>query len=255
MAKPKIVFLMSKWLSPLGLLIAMFSFANAQNPTTPSGWKYEVIRSGSGKSLSRQSAALTHNKLTTEGGKVLSSTYAIGVPDYQVVSELSAEFQEACTLMKAGARYVFQIPVEDFPRADQLQLTGETVTWEIEILEVLPPKPDVAKKVIGVYRQSGLDAAHQKFLALSKEPSKDVYFGEWEVNQLGYFFLQQGKEQAAIDVLAFNVRQHPNSANAHDSLGEAYYKAGEHNKAKKHYRRSLQLNPNNKNAQEMLEKL
>ena len=47
----------------------------------------------------------------------------------------------------------------------------------------------------------------------------------------------------------------PQSANAYDSLGEAYMKAGDNEKAIKNYKKSLELNPENNNAKKMLEKL
>ena len=51
------------------------------------------------------------------------------------------------------------------------------------------------------------------------------------------------------------VRQHPDSSNAWDSLGEAYMRRGDTKSAIEHYQRSLKLNPANTNAVKMLEKL
>jgi len=47
----------------------------------------------------------------------------------------------------------------------------------------------------------------------------------------------------------------PQSANAHDSLGEAYMINGNKELAIKNYKKSLELNPDNTNAKEMLNKL
>jgi predicted negative regulator of RcsB-dependent stress response len=41
----------------------------------------------------------------------------------------------------------------------------------------------------------------------------------------------------------------------YDSLGEAYMKKGDKEKAIENYQKSLGLNPNNTNAREMLKKL
>jgi tetratricopeptide (TPR) repeat protein len=57
----------------------------------------------------------------------------------------------------------------------------------------------------------------------------------------------------AIAVLALNTEVYPESANAYDSLGEAYMKCGDDLNAIKFYRRSLELNPENNTALEMLE--
>jgi cytochrome c-type biogenesis protein CcmH/NrfG len=56
-------------------------------------------------------------------------------------------------------------------------------------------------------------------------------------------------------VLRLNVEAFPNSANAYDSLGEAYMVKGDKELAIRNYQRSLELNPQNKNAIEMLKKL
>jgi Tfp pilus assembly protein PilF len=48
---------------------------------------------------------------------------------------------------------------------------------------------------------------------------------------------------------------YPESANVYDSLGECYLKAGNQEKAIENYKKSLEFNPENKNASEMLKKL
>jgi len=78
---------------------------------------------------------------------------------------------------------------------------------------------------------------------------------EGMVNQYGYKLLAEGKISEAIDIFKFNVYTHPESANSYDSLGEAYMKAGNKELAIKNYEKSLELDPDNKNAVEMLKKL
>jgi cytochrome c-type biogenesis protein CcmH/NrfG len=51
------------------------------------------------------------------------------------------------------------------------------------------------------------------------------------------------------------VEQYPASWNAYDSLGEAYMAAGDRQRAIENYRKSLQLNPQNTGAIEMLRRL
>jgi cytochrome c-type biogenesis protein CcmH/NrfG len=52
-----------------------------------------------------------------------------------------------------------------------------------------------------------------------------------------------------------NVADYPKSANAYDSLGEAYMVDGNKSAAIENYKKSLELDPNNGNAREMLKKL
>jgi hypothetical protein len=66
---------------------------------------------------------------------------------------------------------------------------------------------------------------------------------EAEVNVYGYQLLNQGKHDKAIEVLAMNTKKYPNSANAWDSLGEAYFTKGDKANAIKNFKKSLTLNP------------
>jgi CubicO group peptidase (beta-lactamase class C family) len=71
----------------------------------------------------------------------------------------------------------------------------------------------------------------------------------------GYALLEKGKMDEAIEAFKKAVRCFPLSANAHDSLGEGYMKAGRIPEAVASYERSLELDPDNENGKEMLEKL
>lgn len=59
----------------------------------------------------------------------------------------------------------------------------------------------------------------------------------------------------AIRVFRLNITLHPKSANAYDSLAEAYMNIGEKALAIENYSQSLELDPQNANAGEMLRKL
>lgn len=102
---------------------------------------------------------------------------------------------------------------------------------------------------------SGLRAAARKFKRMRSDDEDDVYFDEGEFNALGYRLMGQEKFEEAILVFSWNVELNPRSANAYDSLGEAYMKAGMRKQAVENYRKSLELNPENDNAKEMLKRL
>ncbi|ANM29613.1 hypothetical protein ABI59_08525 [Acidobacteria bacterium Mor1] len=80
-------------------------------------------------------------------------------------------------------------------------------------------------------------------------------FGEHVLNQVGYQMLAEEKPVDAVQVFELNVEMYPQSANAHDSLGEGLAAAGNHAGAIEHYELSLQLDPGNDNAREMLKQL
>jgi tetratricopeptide (TPR) repeat protein len=103
--------------------------------------------------------------------------------------------------------------------------------------------------------KDGLPAAKAKLADLEKVKDLATYFDEREFNALGYRLLGQGRIDQALFIFEANARRHPDSWNAHDSLGEAYVKAGRTRDAVRSYERSLRLNPNNANAKKMLETL
>ncbi|MEZ5319291.1 MAG: tetratricopeptide repeat protein [Vicinamibacterales bacterium] len=77
-------------------------------------------------------------------------------------------------------------------------------------------------------------------------------YTELDVNAFGYRLLGADRIDEAIAVFTLNAGSYPNSANVHDSLGEALMKAGRKAEAIASYERSLTLNPGNDNAVKML---
>ena len=97
--------------------------------------------------------------------------------------------------------------------------------------------------------------AAQGYKNVQREKPRNVAIAEGRLNSLGYSLLEQKKVVEAIALLKVNVDLYPQSANAYDSLGEAYMKNGDKDLAIASYKKSLELNPQNKNAVEMLRKL
>lgn len=79
--------------------------------------------------------------------------------------------------------------------------------------------------------------------------------GESRINSAGYALLGQKRIAEAIQIFQWNVELHPDSSNVYDSLGEAYMNTGNKELAIKNYEKSLELDPKNSNAVEMLKKL
>ncbi|RYG39279.1 MAG: dienelactone hydrolase [Burkholderiales bacterium] len=100
----------------------------------------------------------------------------------------------------------------------------------------------------------GFDQALAIYQAMQKrEPGFSL--SDNDLNSWGYKLLRDGQVSSAIAILRLNSELHADSWNAFDSLGEAY--AGDGNKplAIEAYRKSLSLNPGNKNAADQLAKL
>jgi predicted alpha/beta superfamily hydrolase len=75
------------------------------------------------------------------------------------------------------------------------------------------------------------------------------------INNLGYQALNNKLYDLAILYFQMNINYYPDSYNVYDSMGEAQMKKGENKRAITYYKRSLELNPLNKGAEEMIKKL
>jgi CubicO group peptidase (beta-lactamase class C family) len=101
----------------------------------------------------------------------------------------------------------------------------------------------------------GAGAALGDYREWRKGRAPSEVLDEAQVNRLGYNLLSLGRAADAVEVFKLNVEDHPRSANAFDSLGEAYMVRGDTELAIRNYRKSLELNPDNTNGVEMLKKL
>jgi tetratricopeptide (TPR) repeat protein len=116
------------------------------------------------------------------------------------------------------------------------------------------------KKDIGraVYQKcvQNIDSGIQ-FYHYLKQNKTDLYnfSDESGLNSLGYKLMGNGQIASAIKIFKLVVSEFPNSGNAYDSLGEAYFNNKEYALAKASYVRSLELIPGNENAKNMLSKI
>ena len=128
---------------------------------------------------------------------------------------------------------------------------------------------DPAMNVILQYRPTkSLTDLLTKALSMGAPASLVHVYQQWKSNplngyidpgpeliDLGYRLMSTQHKEHAIQVFTLCVDVCPGSWNAYDSLGEAYMNNGETDLAIKNYRKSLELNPNNENATEILKKL
>lgn len=90
----------------------------------------------------------------------------------------------------------------------------------------------------GFLRKSGKTAEAEKLLADAMAVATEA-----ELNVYGYQLLGQGQTDKAIEILTLNTQRFPKSANAWDSLGEAYALKGDKDNAVKNFKKSISLNP------------
>lgn len=113
--------------------------------------------------------------------------------------------------------------------------------------------PGLAVRVRAALADGGVDAAvaaYHEYKDAHPQRSTEI-----EVNGLGYGLMAEGSLDAALAVFELNTQDYPRSFNTWDSLAEAWMAKGDRDKAIRFYRRSLELNPGNRNALAKLEEL
>ncbi len=90
-----------------------------------------------------------------------------------------------------------------------------------------------------------------------KEENLGLYdFGnETELSLYGYSFLWGNNLIDAIAIFELVISEFPNSANAYDSMGEAYLQAKDNVKALQFYEKALLMNPDNFHAEDVIEQI
>ncbi|MEO6051053.1 MAG: tetratricopeptide repeat protein [Pyrinomonadaceae bacterium] len=141
------------------------------------------------------------------------------------------------------------------------QFPGGHSTWQEfrlpNLLEfsgriMIPPISQVLSATIA---RKGIDSAIRQYREMRHTHARNYNFSEPVLNRLGYDLLRNQKATEAIEIFKLNVEIFPRSFNVYDSLAEAYLVNGNKEPALKNYERSLELNPQNTKAVEMLKKL
>jgi CubicO group peptidase (beta-lactamase class C family) len=103
--------------------------------------------------------------------------------------------------------------------------------------------------------KSGGVAAAAKYHELRKSEDDDYRWDEAGINILGYHLMNIGRVKDGIEILKLNIEAFPKSANAYDSLGEAYMKDGQKELAIANYKKSVEIDPKSESGIEALKKL
>lgn len=126
---------------------------------------------------------------------------------------------------------------------------------EPTIHAVVGKKQSIAQK-LGEYNHLPVEERVALYRRLKKEDPKGYNFeNEDEMTMYGYRFLWDGKVKEAIEIFKLIVEQFPNSSNPYDSLGEGYLADGDKEKSLINYQKSLELDPNNFNAEDQIERI
>jgi len=128
-------------------------------------------------------------------------------------------------------------------------------SWVPTVKAGLDPRKSISQTLTTTIASDGIDAALKQYHELKVAAPATYNFDESELNNLGYRLIHKNQFKEAIRIFQLNVEAYPKSANTYDSLAEGYMDDGESALAIANYQKSLQLNPKNRNAVVMLQKL
>ncbi|NNG16453.1 MAG: tetratricopeptide repeat protein [Gemmatimonadales bacterium] len=149
------------------------------------------------------------------------------------------------------------------PQGDRLYV-NDFINRFPPTLEVLPQPltvirqiklPSLTDVLTTALQSGGIEPMRSAYRAWKSDATTGSVFTEAEVNQLGYQLMGRNQLEAATELFKLNVESYPQSFNVYDSLAEAYMNAGKNDEAIKFYQKSLELNPANTNAVQMMKKI
>jgi tetratricopeptide (TPR) repeat protein len=76
-----------------------------------------------------------------------------------------------------------------------------------------------------------------------------------DFNSLGYYYLERGDVQNAIEIFRINIENFPDDGDLYDSLGEAYVAGGDKANATIYLKKAIEMNPGNQHAKQLLNRL
>ncbi|MEM7185228.1 MAG: serine hydrolase [Bacteroidota bacterium] len=115
------------------------------------------------------------------------------------------------------------------------------------------PKKPLAKFMANVIKNEGIEAGIEYVKKHQNNP--DFYLDETELIVEGYRLLHDGNAQHAAQVFELSIDVFPDRDNPYDSYAGAMMTMGNNEVAIEYYQKSLEINPNNKNAEAMLKRL
>ena len=106
-------------------------------------------------------------------------------------------------------------------------------------------------KMYQAYKENGIDGVKSTFNELQKSMEVNHHL----LNAVGYVVLKSGKPEDALIIFQMNQETFPDEPNVYDSLGAVHLHLDQPQSAKTNYQKSLELNPSNYHAKEILRHL
>lgn len=116
-------------------------------------------------------------------------------------------------------------------------------------------KRSLASHIVRTMFNNNSEIALQEYYTIKENSIEKYRVYEDEFNAIAYNLLKRKRIKEAIDVLNLSIKIFPVSANLYDSLGEMYLCQGNKKQALSSYKKSFELNPNNKEAKKIIDEL
>jgi glyoxylase-like metal-dependent hydrolase (beta-lactamase superfamily II) len=160
------------------------------------------------------------------------------------------EVMENIVASKEGTRFI--VPGHD------LVLSMEVIEHALEDVQNRKAEFEGKESAFVLFKElvelDGLDAGLEKLEVMSRQKEK-YYTLHAEIDQYGYRMMLDDKLDQALAVFQVLARIFPDVAMAYDSLGEVFMRKGDKEQAIKSFEKSLELDPQNRNAKVRLEEL
>jgi pimeloyl-ACP methyl ester carboxylesterase len=151
---------------------------------------------------------------------------------------LTREVSEGTFVMTSDSGHFIQLHEPDL------------VVWAIERVLF----PDIGRQIRRAIDKDGPAAGLEAYSRLKRSYPADR-FQESLLNTLGSDFFRQGRFADAVAIFELNVGEYPSAWRPYYGLANGYKELGNREKAITCLRKSLELNPQNKSAADMLKKL
>jgi tetratricopeptide (TPR) repeat protein len=227
--------------------------------TTPSGVICIITKHGAGRQPKPGEIVLLQATALLENGKTFRKPQGGNEPDWiWLLPDKQPEgVIEGMSLLHVGDSAILIVPPALGYGAEGgrggLVPRNAVLTYFVDILDV--KSDDLASMLLNTIETSGIDDALKQYDDLKGRGFPDIHVSEVNMNGLGYRLLKTDRKAAAIKIFQLNVEAYPHSANAYDSLGEAYASSGDKQRAIANYEKALSIDPQKESSAAALKQL
>lgn len=111
------------------------------------------------------------------------------------------------------------------------------------------------KTVSELLKEKDFEKLLMKYQEIKQRNPKDYNIKSRTINKLGYSFLKKQDYESAIEMFKINTILYPKKSNSFDSLGDGYLANHDTINAIANYKKSLEINPENRSSKRNLKKL